>query len=91
MQARSRPPKRRPRSASNLRLKQTKAAESEIEQYQLQREKRFKAREAGALGFHGRGITGVEKETQVMTILQIYLWQNRDEVLDNLLALVCYI
>lgn len=40
---------------------------------------RFKAREAGALGFHGRGSTGVEKETQVMTILQIYLWQNRDE------------
>ena len=26
-----------------------------------------------------------------MTILQVYFWQNRDEVLDNLLAFVCNI
>jgi len=33
---------------------------------------------------------GVEKETQEkMTILQTYFQQNRDEVLDNLLAFVC--
>jgi V-type H+-transporting ATPase subunit G len=32
----------------------------------------------------------VEKETQEkMTILQTYFQQNRDEVLDNLLAFVC--
>ncbi|KAL4833374.1 hypothetical protein H8958_016883 [Nasalis larvatus] len=73
----------------NRRLKQVKAAaQAEIEQYRLQREKEFKAKEAAALGSHGNCSTEVEKETQ-MTILQTYFRQNRHEVLDNLLAFVC--
>ncbi|KAF6123166.1 ATPase H+ transporting V1 subunit G1 [Phyllostomus discolor] len=73
------------------RLKQAKEeAQAEIEQYRLQREKEFKAKEAAALGSHGSCSTEVEKETQEkMTILQAYFRQNRDEVLDNLLTLVC--
>nr|XP_037854689.1 V-type proton ATPase subunit G 1-like [Chlorocebus sabaeus] len=78
------------RKRKNRRLKQAiEAAQAEIEQYRLQREKEFKAKEAVALGSHGSCSTGVEKETQKMTILQIYFQQNRDEVLDNLLAFVC--
>uniref|UniRef100_A0A0D9RQV6 V-type proton ATPase subunit G n=1 Tax=Chlorocebus sabaeus TaxID=60711 RepID=A0A0D9RQV6_CHLSB len=79
------------RKRKNRRLKQAKeAAQAEIEQYRLQREKEFKAKEAAALGFHGSCCTEVEKETQEkMTILQTYFQQNRDEVLDNLLAFVC--
>ncbi|KAF3821141.1 hypothetical protein GH733_011294 [Mirounga leonina] len=116
----------------NRRLKQAKEeAQAEIEQYRLQREKEFKAKEAArlhsaclrsepsplsaprascspgggpdlrfasgwvafpglALGSHGSCSTEVEKETQEkMTILQAYFQQNRDEVLDNLLAFVC--
>ncbi|XP_027978899.1 V-type proton ATPase subunit G 1-like isoform X1 [Eumetopias jubatus] len=75
----------------NWKLKQAKeAAQAEIEQYRLQREKEFKAKEAAALGSHGSCSTEVEKETQEkMTILQAYFQQNRDEVLDNLLAFVC--
>uniref|UniRef100_A0A8C5W660 V-type proton ATPase subunit G n=1 Tax=Microcebus murinus TaxID=30608 RepID=A0A8C5W660_MICMU len=75
----------------NWRLKQAKEeAQAEIEQYGLQREKEFKAKEAAALGSHGSCSTEVEKETQEkMTILQTYFRQNRDEVLDNLLAFVC--
>ncbi|XP_004411168.1 PREDICTED: uncharacterized protein LOC101376257 [Odobenus rosmarus divergens] len=75
----------------NRRLKQAKeAAQAETEQYLLQREKEFKAKEAAALGSHGSCSTEVEKETQEkMTILQAYFQQNRDEVLDNLLAFVC--
>uniref|UniRef100_A0A8C7A7H3 V-type proton ATPase subunit G n=1 Tax=Neovison vison TaxID=452646 RepID=A0A8C7A7H3_NEOVI len=75
----------------NRRLKQAKEeAQAEIEQYRLQREKEFKAKEAAALGSHGSCSTEVEKETQEkMTILQTYFQQNRDEVLDNLLAFVC--
>uniref|UniRef100_A0A2K5PX92 V-type proton ATPase subunit G n=1 Tax=Cebus imitator TaxID=2715852 RepID=A0A2K5PX92_CEBIM len=61
-----------------------------ISKYRLQREKEFKAKEAAALGSHGSCSTEVEKETQEkMTILQTYFRQNRDEVLDNLLAFVC--
>ncbi|KAB0346389.1 hypothetical protein FD754_011246 [Muntiacus muntjak] len=61
-----------------IQLKQAKEeAQAEIEQYRLQREKEFKAKEAA-------------KDTQEkMTILQTYFRQNRDEVLDNLLAFVC--
>uniref|UniRef100_A0A8C8YGD7 V-type proton ATPase subunit G n=1 Tax=Prolemur simus TaxID=1328070 RepID=A0A8C8YGD7_PROSS len=78
------------RKRKNRRLKQAKEAQAEIEQYRLQREKEFKAKEAAALGSHGSCSTEVEKETQEkMTILQTYLRQNRDEVLDNLLAFVC--
>ncbi|CAI9180802.1 unnamed protein product [Rangifer tarandus platyrhynchus] len=79
------------RKRKNRRLKQAKEeAQAEIEQYRLQREKEFKAKEAAALGSHGSCSTEVEKDTQEkMTILQTYFRQNRDEVLDNLLALVC--
>uniref|UniRef100_A0A9L0J3W5 V-type proton ATPase subunit G n=1 Tax=Equus asinus TaxID=9793 RepID=A0A9L0J3W5_EQUAS len=75
----------------NRRLKQAKEeAQAEIEQYRLQREKEFKAKEAAALGSHGSCSSEVEKETQQkMTILQTYFRQNRDEVLDDLLAFVC--
>ncbi|XP_036915028.1 V-type proton ATPase subunit G 1 [Sturnira hondurensis] len=81
------------RKRKNRRLKQAKEeAQAEIEQYRLQREKEFKAKEAAALGSHGSCSTEVEKETQEkMTILQTYFRQNRDEVLDNLLTLVCNI
>ncbi|KAF6123167.1 ATPase H+ transporting V1 subunit G1 [Phyllostomus discolor] len=79
------------RKRKHRRLKQAKEeAQAEIEQYRLQREKEFKAKEAAALGSHGSCSTEVEKETQEkMTILQAYFRQNRDEVLDNLLTLVC--
>ncbi|KAB0372208.1 hypothetical protein FD755_016000 [Muntiacus reevesi] len=79
------------RKQKNRRLKQAKeASQAEIEQYRLQREKEFKAKEAAALGSHGSCSTEVEKDTQEkMTILQTYFRQNRDEVLDNLLAFVC--
>ncbi|EHH57126.1 V-type proton ATPase subunit G 1, partial [Macaca fascicularis] len=79
------------KTGKNRRLKQAKEeAQAEIEQYRLQREKEFKAKEAAALGSHGSCSTEVEKETQEkMTILQTYFRQNRDEVLDNLLAFVC--
>ncbi|XP_033090654.1 V-type proton ATPase subunit G 1-like [Trachypithecus francoisi] len=75
----------------NRRLKQAKEeAQAEIEQYRLQREKEFKAKEDSALGSHSSCSTEVEKETQEkMTILQTYFRQNRDEILDNLLAFVC--
>uniref|UniRef100_A0A3Q2IGG6 V-type proton ATPase subunit G n=1 Tax=Equus caballus TaxID=9796 RepID=A0A3Q2IGG6_HORSE len=75
----------------NRRLKQAKEeAQAEIEQYRLQREKEFKAKEAAALGSHGSCSSEVEKETQQkMSILQTYFRQNRDEVLDDLLAFVC--
>uniref|UniRef100_A0A2K6MWA1 V-type proton ATPase subunit G n=1 Tax=Rhinopithecus bieti TaxID=61621 RepID=A0A2K6MWA1_RHIBE len=62
----------------NWRLMQAKeAAQAEIEQYHLQREKELKSKEAA-------------KEAQEkMTILQTYVPHNRDEVWDNLLAFVC--
>ena len=73
----------------NWRLKQAKEAQAEIEQYRLQGEE-FKAKEAEALGSHGSCSSEVEKETrEKMTVLQNYFEQNRDEVLDNLLAFVC--
>ncbi|KAB0380152.1 hypothetical protein FD755_007936 [Muntiacus reevesi] len=79
------------RKRKNRRLKQAKEEpQAETEQYRLQREKEFKAKEAAALGSHGSCSTEVEKDTQEkMTILQTYFRQNRDEVLDNLLAFVC--
>ena len=78
------------RKGKNRRLKQAKEAQAEIEQYRLQREKEFKAKEAEALGSHGSCSSEVEKETrEKMTVLQNYFEQNRDEVLDNLLAFVC--
>lgn len=79
------------RKRKNRRLKQAKEeAQAEIEQYRLQREKEFKAKEAAALGSHGSCSTEVEKDTQKkMSILQTYFKKNRDEVLDNLLAFVC--
>ncbi|KAM9233783.1 V-type proton ATPase subunit G 1-like [Trichechus inunguis] len=79
------------RKRKNRRLKQAKEeAQAEIEQYRLQREKEFKAKEAAALGSHGSWSIEVEKETQEkMTVLQTYFQQNREEVLNNLLAFVC--
>ncbi|XP_070307988.1 V-type proton ATPase subunit G 1 [Odocoileus virginianus] len=79
------------RKRKNRRLKQAKEeAQAEVEQYCLQREKELKAKEAAALGSQGSCITEVEDDTQEkMTILQTYFRQNRDEVLDNLLAFVC--
>ncbi|KAK2108698.1 hypothetical protein P7K49_013863 [Saguinus oedipus] len=78
------------RKRKNQRLKQAQEAQAEIEQYRLQREKEFKAKEAAALGSHGSCSTEVEKETQEkMTILQTCFRQNRDEVFDNFLAFVC--
>nr|XP_051706708.1 V-type proton ATPase subunit G 1-like [Oryctolagus cuniculus] len=77
--------------SKNQRLKQAKeAAQAEIEQYRRQTEKEFKSKEAVALGSHGSCSSEVEKETQEkMTILQTYFQQDRDKVLDNLLAFVC--
>uniref|UniRef100_A0A6I8NR48 V-type proton ATPase subunit G n=1 Tax=Ornithorhynchus anatinus TaxID=9258 RepID=A0A6I8NR48_ORNAN len=81
----------RHRNGKNRRLKQAKEeAQAEIEQYRLQREKEFKAKEAAALGSHGSCTTEVEKETQEkMVILQGHFDKNREEVLVNLLAFVC--
>uniref|UniRef100_A0A8C9KYX4 V-type proton ATPase subunit G n=1 Tax=Phocoena sinus TaxID=42100 RepID=A0A8C9KYX4_PHOSS len=74
----------------NWRLKQAKAAaQAGIEQYRLQREKEFKAKEAAVLGSHGSCSTEVEDPQEKMTILQTYFRQNRDELLDNLLAFDC--
>ncbi|XP_059107526.1 V-type proton ATPase subunit G 1-like [Peromyscus eremicus] len=62
------------------------------EQYRLQREEEFKVKEAVSLGSHGSCSSEVERETQEkMTVFQNYFQQNRDEVLDNLLAFVCHI
>uniref|UniRef100_A0A8C5YG48 V-type proton ATPase subunit G n=1 Tax=Microcebus murinus TaxID=30608 RepID=A0A8C5YG48_MICMU len=78
------------RKRKNRLLKQAKEeAQAEIEQYRLQREKEFKAKEASALGSHGSCSTEVEETQEKMTILQTYFSQNRDEALDNLLAFVC--
>ena len=78
------------RKRKNQRLKQAKEeAQAEIEQYRLQREKEFKAKEAAALGSHGRCGTDVEDTQEKMPILQTYFRQNRNEVLDILLAFVC--
>ncbi|XP_075416491.1 V-type proton ATPase subunit G 1 [Tenrec ecaudatus] len=79
------------RKRKNRRLKQAKEeAQAEIEQYRLQREKEFKAKEAAALGSHGSCSTEVEKETEEkMTLLQTYFRQNRDDVLDSLLKFIC--
>ncbi|XP_045150219.1 V-type proton ATPase subunit G 1-like [Echinops telfairi] len=73
------------------RLKQAKEeAQAEIEQYRLQREKEFKAKEAAALGSHGSCSTEMERETrEKMTVLKNFFLHNREEVLDNLLAFVC--
>ncbi|CAD7677446.1 unnamed protein product [Nyctereutes procyonoides] len=48
-----------------------------------------KLNEAAALGSHGSCSTEVEETQEKMTILQTYFQQNRDEILDNLLAFVC--
>ncbi|EHB02328.1 V-type proton ATPase subunit G 1 [Heterocephalus glaber] len=72
----------------NQRLKQAKAAaQAEIEQYRLWREKEFKAKEAAALGSQGSCSSEVEETQEKMVILQTYFKQNR-VVLDNLLAFV---
>nr|XP_009933707.1 PREDICTED: V-type proton ATPase subunit G 1 [Opisthocomus hoazin] len=79
------------KTGKNRRLKQAKEeAQAEIEQYRLQREKEFKAKEAAALGSHGSCTTEVEKETQEkMSVIQQNFHKNRDVVLSQLLSLVC--
>ncbi|NXH14064.1 VATG1 ATPase, partial [Bucco capensis] len=81
------------RKRKNRRLKQAKEeAQAEIEQYRLQREKEFKAKEAAALGSHGSCTTEVEKETlEKMSVIQQNFQKNREVVLSQLLALVCEI
>ncbi|XP_051492815.1 V-type proton ATPase subunit G 1 [Apus apus] len=81
------------RKRKNRRLKQAKEeAQAEIEQYRLQREKEFKAKEAAALGSHGSCTTEVEKETQEkMSVIQQNFQRNREVVLSQLLSLVCNI
>ncbi|XP_009950456.1 PREDICTED: V-type proton ATPase subunit G 1, partial [Leptosomus discolor] len=78
-------------TGKNRRLKQAKEeAQAEIEQYRLQREKEFKAKEAAALGSHGSCTTEVEKETQgKMSVIQQNFQKNREVVLSQLLSLVC--
>uniref|UniRef100_A0A8B9UNG9 ATPase H+ transporting V1 subunit G1 n=1 Tax=Anas zonorhyncha TaxID=75864 RepID=A0A8B9UNG9_9AVES len=77
------------RKRKNRRLKQAKEeAQAEIEQYRLQREKEFKAKEAAALGSHGSCTTEVEKETQEkMSVIQQNFQKNREVVLSQLLSL----
>ncbi|EHB03914.1 V-type proton ATPase subunit G 1 [Heterocephalus glaber] len=77
------------RKRKNRSLKQAKEAQAEIEQYRLQREKEFKAKEAAALGSHGSCSSEVEETQEKMAILQTYFQQSR-EVLDNLLAFVTF-
>ena len=63
---------------------------AEIETDRLQREKGSKLKKPELWmpwqlqQWRGKGDPG-------MTILQVYFWQNRDEVLDNLSAFVCNI
>ncbi|RLW00451.1 hypothetical protein DV515_00008901 [Chloebia gouldiae] len=80
-----------PGAGKNRRLKQAKEeAQAEIEQYRLQREKEFKAKEAAALGSHGSCTTEVEKETQEkMSVIQQNFQKNREVVMSQLLSLVC--
>lgn len=70
------------------RLKQAKQAQDETEQYHLQRMK-FKAKGAVALWLHSSCSTEVEEEPQETTTLQTNFWQNRDAILDNVLAFAC--
>ncbi|KAG8446389.1 hypothetical protein GDO86_014011 [Hymenochirus boettgeri] len=81
------------RKKKNKRLKQAKEeAQAEIEQYRLQREKEFKAKEAAALGSHGSCSEEVEKETgEKMTIIQQNYVKNKESVLESLLSFVCEI
>ncbi|NP_001080436.1 ATPase, H+ transporting, lysosomal 13kDa, V1 subunit G1 S homeolog [Xenopus laevis] len=79
------------RKRKNKRLKQAKEeAQAEIEQYRLQRDKEFKAKESAALGSHGSCSEEVEKETsEKMSIIQQNYAKNRENVLENLLSFVC--
>ncbi|PIO37238.1 V-type proton ATPase subunit G 1 [Aquarana catesbeiana] len=81
------------RKRKNKRLKQAKEeAQAEIEQYRLQRERDFKAKEEAALGSHGSCSEEVEKETSAkMSIVQENYKQNQELVLEQLLSLVCEI
>ncbi|EHB17624.1 V-type proton ATPase subunit G 1 [Heterocephalus glaber] len=59
--------------ATEKRLKQAKEeAQAETEQYRLQREKEFKAKEAAALGLHGSYSSEVKETQEKMAILQTY-------------------
>ncbi|XP_078082737.1 V-type proton ATPase subunit G 1-like [Mustelus asterias] len=79
------------RKRKNRRLKQAKEeAQAEIEQYRLQREKDFKDKENSALGSHGNSATEVDKDTQekIKKIGASYE-QHKENVLNNLLCLIC--
>ncbi|XP_063792501.1 V-type proton ATPase subunit G 1 [Pseudophryne corroboree] len=79
------------RKRKNRRLKQAKEeAQAEIEQYRLQREKEFKAKEAAALGSHGSCSEEMEKETlEKMSVIEEDYRKNRETVLEQLLSFVC--
>ncbi|XP_044161699.1 V-type proton ATPase subunit G 1 [Bufo gargarizans] len=79
------------RKRKNRRLKQAKEeAQAEIEQYRMQRDRDFKAKEAAALGSHGSCSEGMEKDTiEKISIIQENYQQNRELVLEQLLSVVC--
>uniref|UniRef100_A0A2K6TEN0 V-type proton ATPase subunit G n=1 Tax=Saimiri boliviensis boliviensis TaxID=39432 RepID=A0A2K6TEN0_SAIBB len=78
------------RAAEMVSEAREREPEAEAGQSPSSEEQAFKAKEAAALGSRGRCSTEVKKETQEKKIiLQTYFRQNRDEVLDNLLAFVC--
>ncbi|XP_054973854.1 V-type proton ATPase subunit G 1-like [Sorex araneus] len=77
------------RKRKNRTQKQAKeAAQADVEQSRLRREKELRAKEAAARGAQGSCRVAVEKETPEMTVLQTYFKQNRDKVLDNLLVFI---
>uniref|UniRef100_A0A8C5R705 V-type proton ATPase subunit G n=1 Tax=Leptobrachium leishanense TaxID=445787 RepID=A0A8C5R705_9ANUR len=75
------------RKRKNRRLKQAKEeAQAEVEQYRLQRDKEFKAKEAAALGTQGSCSEEVQKETvDKILAIQENNQQNSEKVLENLL------
>uniref|UniRef100_UPI00398F1B68 V-type proton ATPase subunit G 1-like n=1 Tax=Pristiophorus japonicus TaxID=55135 RepID=UPI00398F1B68 len=79
------------RKRKNRRLKQAKEeAQAEIEQFRLQREREFKAKESAALGSHGDSATEVDKDThEKIKIIVANYEQHNDKVLNNLLTLIC--
>ncbi|XP_067825719.1 V-type proton ATPase subunit G 1 [Heptranchias perlo] len=79
------------RKRKNRRLKQAKEeAQAEIEQYRLQREKEFKAKENAALGSHGDSATEIDKDTEEkIKIIGANYEQHKEIVLNNLLTLIC--
>ncbi|KFO30507.1 V-type proton ATPase subunit G 1 [Fukomys damarensis] len=67
-----------------------RSSSAETAQYCLHEEKEFTAKEVEDSGSYSNCSSEVE-ETQKMAVLQVNFRQNREEVLDNLLAFVCNI